>query len=347
MDAIIHHLDQHQELSPDEVVAATQLLLDETVADEKKARLLEALSTKGETAGEIANFVEAFLEHAVDPQVDLLDLNGPTLDVCGTGGDQLNLFNVSTTAMFIAAAAGAIVVKHGNRGITSKSGGADVLEALGIRVDLSPDQFRHCLTSAGLGFMFAPLYHPAFKAVVGVRKSLAARGIKTIFNLMGPLLNPAKPECQLVGVSKPDVCPAFAEILHRLGRTRAWVVSGRTRDGRTVDEVSLMGTTRICKSGVHHDPCDEHVQPSDFGLRDAEVDDLQGGDATVNAAILEAILSGLDQGPKRDMVVMNSGAALACAGIANDLGHGIEISKEMINCGAAFDRLQRLRKACC
>ncbi len=345
MDALIHHLEEKQDLSPREVQVAAALLLDPAFADAKKERLLEALSLKGETPVEIAGFVEAFLEQAVDPHLGLLELEGPTLDVCGTGGDQLDLFNVSTTAMFIAAAAGAVVVKHGNRGITSKSGGADVLEALGIRIDLSTDEFRNCIEKAGVGFMFAPIYHPAFKSVVAVRKALAARGVRTIFNLIGPLLNPARPECQLVGVFNRELCPAFAEILERLGRESAWVVHGTTGDGRSVDEVSLMGSTRICKAGSLQDQADEEVRPRDFGLKHAEVEELQGGDAKVNAAILESILAGRENGPKRDMVLMNSGAALACAGLADDMGDGIGISREMIASGAALERLRLLQKA--
>jgi anthranilate phosphoribosyltransferase len=345
MDALIHHLEQKQELSAREIQVAAALLLDPAAADEKKERLLEALARKGETPAEIAGFVEAFLEHSVDPHVGLLDLEGPTLDVCGTGGDQLDLFNVSTTAMFITAAAGAVVVKHGNRGITSKSGGADVLEALGIRIDLGPDEFRRCVEKAGIGFMFAPIYHPAFKAVVGVRKALAARGVKTIFNLIGPLLNPARPQCQLVGVFNRDLCPAFAEILQRLGRDSAWVVHGTTGDGRSVDEVSLMGSTRICKSGLYQDLEDEEVRPRDFGLKHAEVSELQGGDAKVNAVILESILAGRETGPKRDMVTLNAGAALACAGLADNMGDGIGIAREMVDSGAALERLRLLQKA--
>lgn len=345
MDALIHHLEEKQELSAREVEVAAGLLLDPHAPDEKKERLLEALSKKGETPAEIAAFVEAFLGHAVDPHLGLLDLEGPTLDVCGTGGDQLDLFNVSTTSMFVAAAAGAVVVKHGNRGITSKSGGADVLDALGIRIDLPADDFRRCIDEAGVGFMFAPVYHPAFKAVVNVRKALAARGVKTIFNLIGPLLNPAKPQCQLVGVFTRDLCPAFAEILQRLGRDSAWVVHGTTGDGRSVDEVSLMGSTRICKAGLYQDLEDEEVRPRDFGLHHAEVEDLRGGDAAANAAILEAILAGKETGPKRDMILMNSGAALACAGLADNMGDGIEIAREMISSGAALEKLRLLRKA--
>ncbi len=346
MDALIHHLEELQDLSPREVEVAADLLLDPGAPDAKKERLLEALAKKGETPAEITGFVEAFLGHAVDPHLGLLDLEGPTLDVCGTGGDQLDLFNVSTTAMFVAAAGGAVVVKHGNRGITSKSGGADVLEALGIRIDLTVDDFRRCVEKAGIGFMFAPIYHPAFKAVAGVRKALAARGVKTIFNLIGPLLNPAKPQCQLVGVFSRDYCPVFAEILHLLGRESAWVVHGTTGDGRSVDEVSLMGSTRICKSGAYQDTEDEEVRPRDFGMAHAEVSDLQGGDAKTNAAILEGILSGKETGPKRDMVLLNSGAALACAGLADDMGDGIALSRELIESGAALERLRLLQKAC-
>ncbi|MGL4399410.1 MAG: anthranilate phosphoribosyltransferase [Luteolibacter sp.] len=344
MDALIHHLEEKQDLTSREVEVAAALLLDPVAPDVKKERLLEALSVKGETPAEIAGFVEAFLVHAVVPHLGLLELEGPTLDVCGTGGDQLDLFNVSTTTMFVAAAAGAVVVKHGNRGITSKSGGADVLEALGVRIDLSADEFRNCIEKAGLGFMFAPIYHPAFKAVVAVRKSLAARGVKTIFNLIGPLLNPARPECQLVGVFSRDLCPAFAEILQRLGRESAWVVHGTTGDGRSVDEVSLMGSTRICKAGSMQEMDDEEVRPRDFGFQHAEVEDLQGGDAKANAIILEAILAGRETGPKRDMVLMNSGAALACAGLADNMGDGIEISREMISSGAALEKLRLLQK---
>lgn len=345
MNALIHHLEAGKELSERQILASTELLLDPAAEDAKKQALLEALALKGETPAEIAGFVEAFLEHAVDPHLGLLDLEGPTLDVCGTGGDKLDLFNVSTTSMFVAAAGGAVVVKHGNRGITSKSGGADVLEALGVRIDLDAEGFRRCLEQAGLGFMFAPMYHPAFKAVVGVRKALAAKGVRTIFNLIGPLLNPARPQCQLVGVFAREFCPAFSEILERLGRESAWVVHGTTGDGRSVDEVSLMGSTRICKSGSHQDMVDEEVRPRDFGLTHAEVGDLQGGDASANAEILKAILSGKEQGPKRDMVLMNSGAALACAGLADDMGEGIKLAAELIDSGAAMEKLHLLREA--
>jgi anthranilate phosphoribosyltransferase len=345
MDALIHHLEHGEELSPREVEVAAELLLDAKVPDAKKERMLEALARKGETPAEISAFVEAFLEHAVNPHVKLLDLDGPTLDVCGTGGDNLGLFNVSTTAMFVVAAAGGIVVKHGNRGITSPSGGADVLEALGVRIDLPPEGFCRCLEKAGVGFMFAPAYHPAFKAVAGVRKNLAARGVRTIFNLIGPLLNPARPDCQLTGVFARELCPAFAEILQRLGRESAWAVHGTTGDGRSVDEVSLMGSTRICKAGTYQDHEDVEIRPRDYGMKHAEVSELAGGDAATNAAILRDILAGRERGPKRDMVLLNAGAALACAGLADDIGDGIAISREALDSGAAAERLRLLQEA--
>ena len=345
MDALIKHVEAKQDLNGRQVAATVEFLLDDSVDPGKKAHFLEALAEKGEKADEIAAFVECLLDRAVDPGLDRLDLDGPTIDVCGTGGDKLHLFNVSTTSMFIIAAGGGMVVKHGNRGITSKSGGADVLEALGIRIDLPPERFRDCLVKAGIGFLFAPQYHPAFKTVVPVRKLLAERGVRTIFNLIGPLLNPARPQCQLVGVMDRELTPVFAEILQRLGRESVWAVHGTTGDGRSVDEVSLMGSTRVCKAGTYADLVDEELRPRDFGLKHAEVSDLQGGDAAENAAILTAILDGSDSGPKRDMVLMNAAAGLACAGLVDTVGEGIETARSLIDSGEAMERLRALQDA--
>jgi anthranilate phosphoribosyltransferase len=344
MDHLTKHLEAGQDLDDRQVRAGVENLLNEAVDPEVKASFLSALAAKGETADEIAAFVEALLEHAVDPGISDLDLDGPTIDVCGTGGDKLNLFNVSTTSMFVIAAGGGIVLKHGNRGITSKSGGADVLEALGIRIDLPPEGFRRCIEKAGVGFLFAPQYHPAFKAVVPVRKLLAERGIRTVFNLIGPLLNPARPECQLVGVMERELTLVFAEILQRLGRDSVWAVHGTTGDGRSVDEVSLMGSTRICKAGTYEDLVDEEIRPRDFDLKHAEVQDLRGGDAEDNAAILTAILDGSDTGPKHDMILMNAAVGLACAGLVDTVGEGIETARTLISSGAAYGKLKALQE---
>jgi anthranilate phosphoribosyltransferase len=345
MDALIKKVAAKEELDEQHVDVAVAFLLDESADTEKKVTLLEGLAQKGETAREIAAFVTAMLSRAVDPGIGGMELEGPTIDVCGTGGDQLNLFNVSTTSMFVIAAGGGVVTKHGNRGITSKSGGADVLEALGIRIDLPPAGFRHCLEEAGVGFLFAPQYHPAFKAVVPVRKLLAERGQRTIFNLIGPLLNPASPQCQLVGVMDRALVPTFADILQRLGRESVWAVNGSTADGGTVDEVSLLGPTRICKGGVYQETVDEEIQPEDFGLEVAELADLKGGDAAENAMILTAILDGSDTGPKRDMILLNAGAGLACAGLADSIGDGIEKARAIIASGKAYERLTALQEA--
>lgn len=343
MDALIKHVESGDELAAREVGVAAEMLLDSAVCDEKKARFLKGLTAKGETAAEITSFVECFLDRAVDPGTSGLEFDGPTIDVCGTGGDKLNLFNVSTTSMFIIAAGGATVVKHGNRGITSKSGGADVLESLGINLEISPGKFRECLRVAGVGFLFAPLYHPTFKAVAGVRRQLAKEGVRTIFNLIGPLLNPARPECQLVGVCNPDLDSTFAEILQRLGRDSAWVVHGNTADGSPVDEVSLLGATRICKSGSYQSMVDEEVRPEDFGFTPCTPDELAGGDAEVNARILTDILSGKETGPKREMVLLNAGAGLACAGLSDTMGTGVKLAAELIDSGQALERLHKLQ----
>lgn len=347
MDALIEHVEKGAELGAREVEVAADMLLDGGVTDDKKARFLKGLTAKGETAAEIAGFVECFLERAVDPGVRGVQFDGPTIDVCGTGGDKLNLFNVSTTSMFVIAAGGAVVVKHGNRGITSKSGGADVLEALGINLEISPEVFRKCLSEAGVGFLFAPQYHPAFKAVVGVRAQLAKEGVRTIFNLIGPLLNPARPECQLVGVCDPNLDSVFAEILQRLGRDSAWVVHGTTADGGPVDEVSLLGSTRICKSGNYQSNVDEEVKPEDFGFSPCSVDDLKGGDAEVNARILIDILSGKETGPKREIVLLNAGAGLACAGLSDSMEDGVRQAADLIDSGQALERLHRLQEVAC
>ena len=343
MDSLIKSVEAGDELNSEHIAVAADFLLDESSSIEKKVRFLKGLSAKGETPSEIAGFVECFLERAVDPGTTGMQFDGPTIDVCGTGGDKLNLFNVSTTSMFVIAAGGATVVKHGNRGITSKSGGADVLEALGIRLDISPEIFQKCLKDAGVGFLFAQMYHPAFKAVAPVRAELATEGIRTIFNLIGPLLNPVRPQCQLIGVCDDALGPVFAEILQRLGRESAWIVNGRTADGRPVDEMSLMGETEVFKAGSYQNLMDETVRPEDFGLSACSEEDLKGGDAQENATILVDILSGKESGAKRDMVLLNAGAGLACAGLVDDVAGGVAMAAKLIDSGQALERLRKLQ----
>ena len=219
------------ELAPEEIGGAAGALLSLEVDETSKGDFLTALRAKGETAAEIAGFAQALLAHAVDPEIDPARAPGPLLDVCGTGGDQLHLFNVSTTVMFILSAGGAAVVKHGNRAITSQSGGADVLEALGVRIDLPPAHLRECVYRHGVGFLFAPAYHPAFRAIGPARKRLAAEGIPTIFNLLGPLLDPARPPRQLIGLFSRDLLEKYAAAVALLPREKVWIVHGDGMDG--------------------------------------------------------------------------------------------------------------------
>lgn len=334
MELYLAQLREKQDLDEAGIQEVSAMLLDESLDHEAKADLLAALSEKGETASEIAGFAQEFLKRAVDPGLDGSAVGKPLLDVCGTGGDKLNTFNVSTTCVFVLAAAGIGVVKHGNRGITSKSGGADVLEALGIRIDLSPEDFCRCVAEVGAGFLFAPMYHPAFKAVVPVRQLLATRGQRTIFNLLGPLLNPVQPDFQVIGVFDENVGEDFAEILSQLGRTRAWAVHGKTEDGAGMDEVSNLGNTSVWETSP--EGCSEFtISPAALGITPSLTRELEGGDAKVNADILTGILSGTMRGAKRDIVTLNSAAGLVVSGKAASIEEGIQKAEECIDSGAA------------
>jgi anthranilate phosphoribosyltransferase len=345
MKPLIQSLQDGQTLNERQIREAAAFLVDEHESDETKATLLRALARKGETATEIAGFVQEFLKLAVDPGLDRRKLPGPMLDVVGTGGDRLHLFNVSTTAMFILAAGGVCVTKHGNRGVTSQAGGADVLEALGIRIDLPVDRVARGIESLGLGFFFAPLYHPAFKAVVGARKILAAEGQRSLFNLLGPLLNPARPDYQLIGVFDPALTRSFGEILITLGRKGAWVVHGTVQNGGGMDELSTLGPNQICRIEAGRLSCDL-LDPKELGFAAARLEDLVGGDATHNASLIEAILGGRDRGPKRDIAVLNAAAGFVLTQQVPDLPAGKALAESLIDRGAAHAKLAALRDWC-
>ena len=344
MNSLTQTVRSGAELDTGQVSEAAEALLDESIAASDKADFLSALSERGETPAEIATFVTAFLEHAVDPGIAAAESAEPLIDVCGTGGDKLNLFNVSTASVFVLAGAGVRVVKHGNRGITSKSGGADVLEALGIRIDLPPEEFADCVREVGAGFLFAPMYHPAFKAIVPVRQQLAQEGKRTIFNILGPLLNPARPSHQLIGVFDEALCPVFADILTRLGRTEAWAVHGKTETSAGMDEFSTTGPTTIVKTRGG-EISRETLAPASLGLpADTTTTDLVGGDADENAGILRGILEGEISGPKRDIVALNAAAGLTICGKAADLAGGLALANETIDSGAAKRVLETWRQ---
>lgn len=343
MHDLTAHIAQGNELAPEQIETAIAALVDESVGEAEKADFLKALREKGETAQEIAGFAKALLSRAVDPQLDPAKLSGPLLDVCGTGGDRMELFNVSTTAMFILAAGGAVMVKHGNRGITSKCGGADVLEALGITIHSSPEALRRCIERTSIGFMFAPDYHPAFKVITPVRKRLAAEGIATVFNILGPLLNPARPDYQLVGVFSAALLQKYAQALVLLGRKHAWAVhgsSGRLIGG--VDEISTMGTTEICE--VRDGEISSHVLDAEpLGFPRTGIEALRGGDCAENARALTGVLSGDVRGAKREVVVLNAAAGFVVSDLARDLAEGIALAEEQLDSGRALAKLRDLQ----
>ena len=328
-------------LSPEAVQEAVAFLLDPEADGALKADILRALGQKGETDDEIAGFAQAFLERSVNPGLEPETMTGPLLDCCGTGGDKLDLFNVSTASMFVMAGGGICVVKHGNRSITSKCGGADVLEALGIRIDLPPAEFKQCVLNVGCGFMFAPYYHPAFKAIGPVRKALAAEGSPTIFNLLGPIINPARPPYQLVGVFSKSALPKFASVLKQIGRKRAWAVHGTTETGQGMDELSTLGPTSI--AAVEESALRAFtLQPADYGFQPATLRDLQGGDCSTNAQILVDVISGA-RGPKRDLVELNAAAGFVVTQISKDLNAGLALAREVIDSGRALAKLKALQ----
>jgi anthranilate phosphoribosyltransferase len=290
---------------------------------------LVALRLKGETADEIAGCAEAMRAHvlAVNPRRDDL------VDTAGTGGDGARTFNISTAAALVAAAAGAGVAKHGNRAVSSASGSADVLEALGFRLELPPERIERSIDELGFGFLFAPSHHPAMRHAAPVRRELAAR---TVFNVLGPLTNPAGARAQVVGVYAPDLVPTIATVLARLGARRAFVVHG----AGGVDELSPAGPNLVCevKGGRVRR---REIDPRDFGVPRCQPSDLVGGSPEENAATVREIFAGA-AGPKREAVLLNAAGAIAAGGHASDLATGYRAAADAIDSGAAAERLEAL-----
>lgn len=293
------------------------------------AAVLAALATKGETVAELAGAARAMRRRASRVQA----LGQTVVDTCGTGGDGGGTFNISTTAAFVVAGAGVTVAKHGNRSVSSRCGSADVLEALGVKIDAEPEIMEQALQEAGIAFLFAPRFHGAMKYAMPVRKQL---GVRTIFNLLGPLANPAGATCQLIGVYAPHLTEMFAQALRLLGARRAFVVHGH--DG--MDEITVCAPTRISEL------CDGMVRTYDFSAADifggwANPADLAGGDPAANAAILRDVLAGTP-GPKRDIVLINAAAALTAAGRATDIKAGVRLAAAAIDSGQATVKLNHL-----
>jgi anthranilate phosphoribosyltransferase len=291
------------------------------------AALLVALRIKGESVDEIAAAARVMRRHAV---LVPLQVSGPIVDTCGTGGDGTGSFNISTVAAIAVAACGVTVAKHGNRAASSQSGSADVLEALGVDLGASPERIARCIEQVGIGFMFARAHHPAMKHVAQVRAQL---GVRTLFNFLGPLANPAGATHQLLGVGDSARLEVMAEVLCRLGTQGAWVVHGHGG----LDEVSLGGRTRVAEVRGGSVRCFE-LGPEDFGVATAEISALRGGDAAQNATIARAILAG-ERGPKRDAVVVNAAAALCAAGVAATPAEGARMAAAALDDGRASAKL--------
>lgn len=342
MKALIEKLKSGVDLNNADVGYAVTLLLSDKTDDEVKAEFLTALHRKGESAEEIVAFVHFLMERAIDPTIDPSELAGPMIDVCGTGGDGLNFFNVSTTIMFVLAAAGAVVIKHGNRSVTSTCGSADVLEELRVPIHLGPADLRECVKRHGLGFIFARQYHPAFRALAEMRKHLARQNTRTVFNLLGPLLNPVRPSRQLIGVFAPRLTSLFAEVLQQLGRTRAWVVHGLGEEGAGMDDVSISGATTVAEL-IDGKVTSAVLDVNWLGIPRASIAELNGGNSKENAATLEGILAGKITGPKRDMVIVNAAAGFIVAELARDLKDGIDLARAQLESGRALKKLRALQ----
>ena len=329
-----------QSLSEDEAAAVIGEVLDGAATPARTAAMLVALRMKGESVEEMTGFVRAMRAHAVPLRVD-----GDVVDVVGTGGDRLSSINVSTLAACIAVGAGARVCKHGNRAASSSVGTADVLEALGVAVDLGPEGVSRCVEEVGFGFCFAPRYHPAMRYAGPVRKEL---GVPTVLNFLGPLANPARAARQLVGVSDPAMAPKMAEVLGSSGSTHAMVVYAD--DG--LDELSVTSASTVLEIVVDPEVPSAftsrswRLEPEDLGLARAPMSELRGGDAAFNAGVIRSVLDG-ERSARRDIGVLNAAAALVVAGAATSLGDGAAMAADALDSGrarAALDGLVRVSR---
>ncbi|MFN2582601.1 MAG: anthranilate phosphoribosyltransferase [Candidatus Dormibacteria bacterium] len=317
-----------RDLDVDIARRAMDEIMDGTATPAQMGGLLAALRTKGESIDEICGMVESMRDHATTVHLEV-----DAVDTCGTGGDGAGTFNISTAAALVTAAAGAPVAKHGNRAASSRCGSADVLEALGVAISLPPQGVEACVSEAGMGFFFAPAYHPAMRHVGTARREL---GVRTVFNILGPLANPARVRRQALGVAEPAMAPVMADVLQRLGHERALVFSG----SEGIDELGVGGPSQcfeVTPSGVRAFELD----PASLHIDHASVRELRGGDATHNAARVRAVLDG-ERGPSRDVVLLNAAAALIAAGRCEGFADGLERAAEAIDSGAARTALESL-----
>lgn len=322
-----------QELDTAAATAAMDAIMTGQVTDAQIGALVTALRMRGETVAEIAGFATAMRSHALT--VPVAPTGAPLVDTCGTGGDNAGTFNISTTASFIIAAAGIQIAKHGNRAVTSKCGSADLLEALGVQIELSPEQVGRCVDEVGIGFMYAPAFHPAMRFVGPARREM---GIRTIFNVLGPLTNPAGASHQLIGVGHPDIAHKLAQVLQVLGSRHAVLV--HAEEG--LDELGLAGVSNVTEYDARVGEIRTfQVTPEDFGLARAHLSDLSGGNAAANVAITRAILGG-ELGPRRAVTMLNAGAGIYAADAAESFAEGIRIAEDAVDSGRALAKVDEL-----
>jgi anthranilate phosphoribosyltransferase len=329
--AAIGKLIEQQDLTEEEAAQAMRQVMEGGATPAQIAAFLIALRIKGETIEEITGCARIMREKATHIRAPYPNM----IDTCGTGGDGSQTFNISTTAAFVVAGAGVPVAKHGNRAMSSRCGSADLLQALGVAIELSPERAEACLVEVGITFLFAPLFHSAMKYALGPRREI---GVRTIFNILGPLTNPAGAKRQILGVSRKELTEPLARVLGKLGSTRAFVVHGA--DG--LDEITTTGETHITALDAGK-IVSYTITPEQFGLRATPLGAFAGGDATENAAITLAVLEG-KQGPHRDVVLLNAAAALAVAGAAADLEAGLQLAAYAVDSGAALEKLRRLQR---
>ena len=329
MKQILEQILDKQNLTRDEAFNVMFSIMSGEFDDPQIAGFLMALRAKGETVDEITGFAQAMREKMVT-----VPLDSAAIDMCGTGGDATGTFNISTAATFVVAGAGVHVAKHGNRSMTSKSGSADVLQALGIAIDKSVEESTKDIEEIGLGFMFAPAYHPAMKHAIGARKALATR---TVFNILGPLCNPADVKAQAMGIFHSDLTEVQAHVLKALGSTDVMVFHGR--DG--LDEISTTATTKISQMQNGKNINTYEFDSIELGLNRVSLDDLQGGEPVENAEIIKSILNG-EKGPKRDIVLLNAAAGIVVGGQAATLKDGLESAKMSVDSGVALNILNQL-----
>lgn len=332
----ISKLIEKKDLSRSEMQAVMEEIMTGGATGAQIGAFLTALRLKGETVEEITGAALVMRDKAA--KIDLSSENkisAPIIDTCGTGGSGLNVFNVSTASAFVAAGGGLLVAKHGNKSVSSACGSADVMAALGVKIELTPDEVKECILKTGIGFLYAPLFHGAMKYAIGPRREI---GIRTIFNILGPLTNPANAACQVLGVYDEKLCEPLAGVLKNLGTKYAFVVHGL--DG--LDEITTTNSTKIAELKNNKIKI-YYIKPQDFGIVPAKLEDIRGGDAAQNAQIILDVLKGA-KGAHRDIVVLNSSAAFVAAGKAKDFKEGIKIAANSIDSGNALEKLEALKK---